>query len=302
MLNLNMDDFKTEEEIAAQEAEEMQAEFTREYNRTIYCENRDRIIEMVEDIFQVAEQVSENEMAYEYNDNCIKWDINSFDMSQLIIVEGLLAHRMQVGLLNGMSADETGAPVKTLPTNAPFLKGTAFMGNIRDDKQFTDILYKVVKVANIPVEDNDKIGKFVEPVDPNMPQNKCYVMALMGLNDTEMKSLRTASKVKKTADKVNKVTAQLNTVGYAMTKTVVDDIATPAVETVAKLGGAVAGGAINAGFKGASTAINEVLGTVVNADLKNYQPYQEMKSNAKKLAAQMFGGGADKSDSYSFNF
>lgn len=302
MLNLNMDDFKTEEEIAAQEAEQMQQEMTREYNRSIFCENRDRILELVEDVFMPASQLSDKEMAYEYNDNCIKWDINSFDIIQLIVVEGLLAHRMQVGLLAGMSADENGTPVKTLPTSAPFLKGTAFMGNIRDDKQYTEILYKVVKVANIPVENNDKIGKFVEPIDPNMPQNKCYVMALMNLNDTEMKSLRTASKVKKTADKVNKATAQLNTVGYALTKTVVDDIATKAVETGAKLGGAVLGGTVNAGFKGLSTAANEVLGTVVNADLKNYQPYQEMKSNAKKLAAQMFGGSADKSDSYSFNF
>jgi hypothetical protein len=68
------------------------------------------------------------------------------------------------------------------------------------------------------------------------------------------------------------------------------------------LGGAVLGGTVNAGFKGMSTAANEVLGTIVQADLKNYQPYQEMKSNAKKLAAQIFGGGENKSDSYSFNF
>ena len=301
MMNLNMDDFKTAEEIAQEEAEQMQAEMTREYNRTIFCESRDRILELVEDVFNPA-MSNGNEIAFEYNDNYIKWDINSLDVTQLIVIEGLLAHRMQVGLLDGMFADETGAPVKVLPTNAPFLKGTAFMGGIKNDQQFTDILYKVVKVANIPVEDNDKIAKFVEPVSPGMPQNKQYVMALIGLTDTEMKSLRTASKVKKTADKVNKMSAQLNTVGYAMTKTVVDDIATPAVETAAKLGGAVLGGTVNAGFKGMSTAANEVLGTIVQADLKNYQPYQEMKSNARKLAAQIFGGGENKSDSYSFNF
>lgn len=301
MLNLNMDDFKTEEEIAMEEAEQMQQEMTREYNRTLYCENRDRILEVVQNVFQPA-MSNGNEIAFEYNDNWIKWDINSLDVTQLVVIEGLLAHRMQVGLLAGMFADENGSPLKVLPTNAPFLKGTAFMGGIKDDKQFTDILYKVVKVANIPVENNDKIAKFVEPVSPEMPQNVNYVMALIGLTDTEMKSLRTASKVKKTADKVNKMSAQLNTVGYAMTKTVVDDIATPAVETVAKLGGAVLGGTVNAGFKGMSTAGNEILGTIVQADLKNYQPYQEMKSNAKKLAAQIFNSGEDKSDSYSFNF
>ena len=297
-MELNLNDF-----VEGNEEEVVEVETKLAYDRCLYCADTNRITELVKNVFVPVIRVDSNNeeiVFYESNDNYIKWDTKAMDLQQLQIIEGLLAHRKQVGLLADMYTDEMEKPLMTVNTNAPLLQGCVYLGGLKDEKQVNMILDKVVRVANIPVEDNDKILIFKEAMSANMPQAETFVLLLTDLTPEEMINLKRSSKVKKTADKVNKVTNQINTVGFALTKTVVDDIGVKAMESTAKIGGAIIGGAVVGTFKGATTGVNEVLHSITQADLGNYAPYQEMKSNAKQLWKSFSKSG--NNDSYSFNF
>lgn len=301
-LNLDVNDLVTEEEMKATE-EQPVVTAGKKYNRQLFCAQPDRIQELVTNVFVPAikkDANGEDIMFYESSEDTIKWSTDELDATQLIIVEGLLSHRMQAGLLKDMYETMNQAPLKVFPGDAAFLQGTVFLGGIKDEKQYNQILQNVVRIANIPIENNDKIACFSETVNPAMPQSQGLVMALIGLDVTEMANLKRAAKTRKTADKVKKFTQQANTVGFGLTKAVMDDIANPLLETAGKIGGAVVSGTVTGTFKGATTFANEVVTGVVHADLGNYEPYKELKSNSKKLFASL---GANKTtDSYSFSF
>lgn len=301
-MELNMSDLVTSEEL--EKGEDVKAMPTINFNRQIYCSEPDRIVELVNNVFAQAlrqDEDGEDIFFYESSDNYIKWSTDMMDQAQLVVVEGLLSHRMtSTNLLDDMYTDEKLTPLRVFPSNATFLQGTVFLGGIKDIKQYNDILENVVRVAGIPIEDNDCIACFTESIDKTMPQATIPVMAIMGLDTQQMSNLKNAAKIKRTADKVKKATSNISTTGVALTKTAMDGIAIPLVECTAKIGGTVAGGTVVGSFKGVATFSNEVVASVVHADLGNYTPYQELKTNSKKLFKSLTK--SKTKDSYSFNF
>lgn len=305
MMDLNLNDFVSQEEMEAQEAEQerMQNEALSQYDRILYCADEARIIELVNNVFAPAQNFDPNNMFYEASGNYIKWSLQalSMNMAQFIVVEGLLSHRMKSGLLADMYASEAMDAFKVLPSNVPALKNTAFLGKIKDMKTVEDIKENVVRVAGIPVDEtSENVAVFAEPLNPALPQLQGFCIALINLTDIQMSNLRKASKTKKVSDKMQKVAENFNTSTYSIAKMGLEGVATPAIQMVGKSAGLVAGTMGVATFKASASAVAEVTGAIARADLRNCREVNEIKHNVSKIVQQF--GGQSKDDSFSFNF
>ena len=188
-----------------------------------------------------------------------------------------------------------------MPSNADVLKGTAFLGKIRDEKSINNIVENVIKVANIPVEGpNAQMNICREPINPATPQMLGFCIILFNLDAQQMSNLKKASKVKKASDKVNKFVSNASTSGYAITKGALDGIVAPSMELATKMGGLVVGTLGTSAAKSSMTFVGEVTGALVQADLPHCEQLNTIKSNCAKLALQY--GRGNKNDSFSFEF
>ena len=305
-MELNMNDLYVEGNEMEQEMPEATAF---EYDRSIYCEDSDRITELVKNLFIpliCKDSNGEDVIYYEHSDQCIKWNTqllvgNNNNIKALILLEGLLAHRKATGLMTDMYTDETQKPLLTMDTKNELFNNFVVLGNINDEKMLKDISENVLRAANINVDNNEDIIVLKECISAKLPNAEKYVLCMTNLTEEQMSSLKQASHVNKAVRKVSKITSKLNTTTYSLAKNVSEGIVTPLAESGAKLGGLAASTAITASFKAASTGVNEVLHNVNKADLKNYEPYQEAKKNAKELWASLTKRES-RNSSYDFNF
>ena len=298
-----MSQFVTEEELEQAEKANEEQEILNAYDRFMYCENPAVIAELVLNVFEFAQSVQPDNIFYEASDNCIKWSLQSLsaNMSQFVLVEGMLSHRMKAGLLQGVFENEHEKPFTVMPSNADVLKGTAFLGKIKDEKAINNIVENVIQVAGIPVEGpNAQMTVVNEPLNPAMPQMTGFCIVLYGLEPQQMSNLKKASKVKKASDKVSKFVNNMSTSGYAITKGALDGIVAPSMEVATKMGGLIVGSVGTSAVKSGMTFVGEVTGALVQADLPHCEQLNTIKSNCAKLALQ-YGGGR-KNDSFSFDF
>lgn len=306
MENFDMSQFKTPEEIEAEEREAaaLENEMLKQYDRSIYCSDSARIAELVQNVFTPAQNLNPSNMFFEAADNEIKWSLAllSADPSQFTIVEGLLSHRSKAHLLDGMFADETEQAFRVLPSNTAVLKNTAFLGGIKDEKTVNNIKENVLKVAGIDITPaNQSVAVFKEPINASLPNMGGYVIALINLDATQMTNLKRASKVKKVGDKVNKFVSNASTATYGITKQAVDSIIVPGAQVAGQFGGLIAGGAIEAVAKAGVQFASEVTNTGVRlADIKDSDQINNIKYNAAQIAMKL--GRDNKDDSFSFSF
>ena len=305
MENFDMSNFVTEEELeqAEQANEQVEQEILNAYDRFMYCENPAVIAELVLNVFEFAQSVQPDNIFYEASDNYIKWSLQamSANMTQFVLVEGMLSHRMKAGLLQGVFENEHEKPFTVMPSNADILKGTAFLGKIKDQKAVNNIVENVIKVAGIPVEGpNAQMTIVSEPLNPAMPQMLGYCIVLFNLEPQQMSNLKKASKVKKASDKVSKFVNNMSTSGYAITKGALDGIVAPSMEVATKMGGLVLGSVATSTAKSGMTFVGEITGALVQADLPHCEQLNVIKSNCAKLAMQY--GKGNKNESFSFEF
>lgn len=305
MENFDMSQFVTESELEQAEKanEELENAVLASYDRFLYSEDVNTIAEIAKNIFGVAQSKNPDNVFFETNDNCIKWSIQqlSADMAQFLTVEGLLTHRMKAGLLTNVFSDENNKPFEVLPPNAPILKGTAYLGKLKDMKMVNHIIDNVVKVANIPTDkESGNVAIFEEPLSPATPQMTGFCIALFNLDDQQMSNLKRASKVKKASDKMSKFVGNASTAGYATAKMALDGVVTPGMELAGKMGGLVIGTGMTATAKTAMTAVDEITGAIARADLPHCQQVKSIKSNVATIAMQY--GKGNKNDSFSFEF
>ena len=268
-----------------------------QYDRFLYCEDPNTIAELATNVFGFAQSVDPNNAFFETSDNYIKWSLKAMsnNMKQFVLVEGLLSHRMKAGLLANVFADENNATFKVMLSNADVLKGTAFLGKLKDMKQVNHITENVIKVANIPVEGpNSQITVVQEPINPNMPNMLGYCIVLFNLEPQQMSNLKRASKVKKASDKMSKFVSNASTAGYATTKAALDGIVTPGMDLATKMGGLVIGSVATSAAKSGMTFVGELTGALVQADLPHCEQLNTIKSNCAKLAMQY--GRGNKTD------
>ena len=302
-LDLNMDNMFVSGDELEQAEQANEEQVLEQYDRFLYCEDPNTIAEIATNVFGFAQSVDSNNAFFETSDNYIKWSLKAMsnNMTQFVLVEGLLSHRMKAGLLANVYEDENNATFKVMPNNSDILKGTAFLGKLKDMKQVNHIIENVIKVANIPVEGpNSQITVVQEPINPNMPNMLGYCIVLFGLEPQQMSNLKRASKVKKASDRVNKFVSNASTSGYAITKGVMTGIVDPSMQLATKMGGMVLGNLATSTAKSGMTFIGEMSEALVQADLPHCEELQKIKSNCSKLAVQY--GRQNKNDSFSFEF
>ena len=302
-LDLNMDNMFVSGDELEQAEQANEEQVLEQYDRFLYCEDPNTIAELATNIFGFAQSVDPNNAFFETSDNCIKWSLKAMsnNMTQFVLVEGLLSHRMKAGLLANVYEDENNATFKVMPNNSDILKGTAFLGKLKDMKQVNHIIENVIKVANIPVEGpNAQMTVVQEPINPNVPNMLGYCIVLLGLEPQQMSNLKRASKVKKASDKMSKFVSNASTAGYATTKAALDGIVTPGMDLATKMGGLVIGSVATGAAKSGMTFVGELTGALVQADLPHCEQLNTIKSNCAKLALQY--GRGNKNDSFSFEF
>ena len=305
-LDLNMEDLFVDGDKlqdAEKDIEEKTNEILMTYNRFLYSENPDTIAELVVNVFELAQSIDPQNIFYEATEDRIKWSTQalSANMSQFVLVEGLLTHRFKAGLLVNVFENEMGTTVKVLPANSDILKGTAYLGGLKDMKQVNHIVENVIQVANIPTEGpNSQMTVVQEPLNPAMPQMTGYCIVLFGLEPQQMSNLKRASKVKKASEKMSKFVSNASTAGYATTKAALDGIVTPGMDLATKMGGLVIGSVATGAAKSGMTFVGELTGALVQADLPHCEQLNTIKSNCAKLAMQY--GRGNKNDSFSFEF
>ena len=302
-LDLNMDNMFVDGDQLEQAEQANEEQVLEQYDRFLYCEDPNTIAEIATNVFGFAQSVDPNNAFFETSDNYIKWSLKAMsnNMTQFVLVEGLLSHRMKAGLLANVFADENNATFKVMLSNADVLKGTAFLGKLKDMKQVNHITENVIKVANIPVEGpNSQITVVQEPINPNMPNMLGYCIVLFNLEPQQMSNLKRASKVKKASDKMSKFVSNASTAGYATTKAALDGIVTPGMDLATKMGGLVIGSVATGAAKSGMTFVGELTGALVQADLPHCEQLNVIKSNCAKLAMQY--GKGNKNDSFSFEF
>ena len=301
MENLFVDGDKLQD--AETDIEEKANEILMTYNRFLYSENPDTIAELIMNVFELAQSIDPQNIFYEATEDRIKWSTQalSANMSQFVLVEGLLTHRFKAGLLANVFENEMGATVKVLPANSDILKGTAYLGGLKDMKQVNHIVENVIQVAGIPTEGpNSQMTVVNEPLNPAMPQMTGFCIVLFGLEPQQMSNLKKASKVKKASDKVSKFVNNMSTSGYAITKGALDGIVAPSMDLATKMGGLVIGSVATGAAKSGMTFVGELTGALVQADLPHCEQLNVIKSNCAKLALQY--GRGNKNDSFSFEF
>ena len=302
-LDLNMDNMFVSGDELEQAEQANEEQVLEQYDRFLYSEDPNTIAELATNVFGFAQSVDPNNAFFETSDNYIKWSLKAMsnNMTQFVLVEGLLSHRMKAGLLANVYADENNATFKVMLSNADVLKGTAFLGKLKDMKQVNHITENVIKVANIPVEGpNSQITVVQEPINPNMPNMLGYCIVLFNLEPQQMSNLKRASKVKKASDKMSKFVSNASTAGYATTKAALDGIVTPGMDLATKMGGLVIGSVATGAAKSGMTFVGELTGALVQADLPHCEQLNTIKSNCAKLALQY--GRGNKNDSFSFEF
>ena len=302
-LDLNMDNMFVSGDELEQAEQANEEQVLEQYDRFLYCEDPNTIAELATNVFGFAQSVDPNNAFFETSDNYIKWSLKAMsnNMNQFVLVEGLLSHRMKAGLLANVYEDENNATFKVMLSNADVLKGTAFLGKLKDMKQVNHIIENVIKVANIPVEGpNSQITVVQEPINPNMPNMLGYCIVLFNLEPQQMSNLKRASKVKKASDKMSKFVSNASTAGYATTKAALDGIVTPGMDLATKMGGLVIGSVATGAAKSGMTFVGELTGALVQADLPHCEQLNVIKSNCAKLALQY--GRGNKNDSFSFEF
>ena len=302
-LDLNMDNMFVSGDELEQAEQANEEQVLEQYDRFLYSEDPNTIAELATNVFGFAQSVDPNNAFFETSDNYIKWSLKAMsnNMTQFVLVEGLLSHRMKAGLLANVFADENNATFKVMLSNADVLKGTAFLGKLKDMKQVNHITENVIKVANIPTEGpNSQITVVQEPINPNMPNMLGYCIVLFNLEPQQMSNLKRASKVKKASDKMSKFVSNASTAGYATTKAALDGIVTPGMDLATKMGGLVIGSVATGAAKSGMTFVGELTGALVQADLPHCEQLNTIKSNCAKLAMQY--GRGNKNDSFSFEF
>ena len=302
-LDLNMDNMFVSGDELEQAEQANEEQVLEQYDRFLYSEDPNTIAELATNVFGFAQSVDPNNAFFETSDNYIKWSLKAMsnNMTQFVLVEGLLSHRMKAGLLANVYADENNATFKVMLSNADVLKGTAFLGKLKDMKQVNHITENVIKVANIPVEGpNAQMTVVQEPINPNMPNMLGYCIVLFNLEPQQMSNLKRASKVKKASDKMSKFVSNASTAGYATTKAALDGIVTPGMDLATKMGGLVIGSVATGAAKSGMTFVGELTGALVQADLPHCEQLNVIKSNCAKLAMQY--GKGNRNDSFSFEF
>lgn len=198
------------------------------------------------------------------------WETDELHELHVRIIETMLYHRKQAGLLEGVNFEVCEDSI---------LEGSYHVVTT-DPLKANSIVDDVFKTAGVS---EAKIYTCKQPLALDMINFSTYAVLAVGLTPEEEKAINTSFNVKKFGAKVSKTVQTVGTAAHGSAKIVMKDIVTPTAEIAGKLGGTVAAGTVNAGFKGAVTFADEFTSTVSIKELKEYEPTQRLMGRVKSL-------------------
>lgn len=215
--------------------------------------------------------VGENLTAVENeNETACTWNTDDIHELHVRMIETMLYHRSQEGLLENITFDLCEESI---------LEGSYHIV-CTDPVKANSIVDDVFKTAGVSPS---KIYMCRQPLAQDMLNFCTYAVLAVGLTPEEEKAINTSFNVKKFGAKVSKTVQTVGTAAHGSAKIVMKDIVTPTAEITAKLGGTIAAGTVNAGFKGAVTFADEFTGSVSIKELKEYEPTQRLVGRVKSL-------------------
>lgn len=223
------------------------------------------IINVLEPICREDLMVVENE-----EETACSWDTDKLHEIHVRMIETMLYHRKQEGLLEGLTFNVCEESI---------LEGSYHIV-CTDPNKANSIVDDVFKTAGVS---ESKIYMCKQPLAQDMLNFSTYAVLAVGLTPEEEKAINTSFNVKKFGAKVSKTVQTVGTAAHGSAKIVMKDIATPVAEIAGKLGGTVAAGTVNAGFKGVVTFADEFTGTVSIKELKEYEPTQRLMGRFKSM-------------------
>lgn len=231
--------------------------------------NKDIIGEIIVNVLQpiVGEglMVVDNE-----SETACVWETDELHELHVRMIETMLYHRKQAGLLEGVVFDVCEDSI---------LEGSYHIVTT-DPLKANSIVDDVFKTAGVS---EAKIFMCKQPLALDMINFSTYAVLAVGLTPEEEKAINTSFNVKKFGAKVSKTVQTVGTAAHGSAKIVMKDIVTPTAEIAGKLGGTVAAGTFNAGFKGCVTFADEFTSTVSIKELKEYEPTQRLVGRVKSL-------------------
>lgn len=198
------------------------------------------------------------------------WDTDSIPENQVRMIEIMLYHRHEEGLLDGI----------TFTTCSEDILEGSFHVVTNEPGKANSIIDDVFKTAGIS---DSKIFCARQPIAQDMLNFCTYAVLAVGLTPEEEKAINTSFNVKKFGAKVSKTVRTVGTAAHGSTKIVMKDIVTPTAEIAGKLGGTIAAGTVNAGAKGVITFADEFTSTVSVKEIKDYEPTQRLIGRVKSF-------------------
>ena len=198
------------------------------------------------------------------------WETDDLHELHVRMIETMLYHREQAGLLKGLTFDVC---------NEEILQGSFHVVTDEPGKA-NSIVDDVFKTAGIS---ESKIFCAKQPIAQDMLNFCCYAVLAVALTPEEEKAINTSFNVKKMGAKVSKTVRTVGTAAHGSTKIIMKDIVTPTAEIAGKLGGTIAAGTVNAGAKGAITFADEFTATVSIKEIKEYEPTQRLVNRVKSF-------------------
>lgn len=229
--------------------------------------------EIVEEIINnvLLPIVGENLMVVDSEDEtACTWDTDELHELHVRMIETMLYHRKQSDLLEGVTFEIAEEAI---------LEGSYHVVTT-DPVKANAIIDDVFKTAGVS---ETKMFMCKQPLALDMLNFSTYAVLAVGLTPEEEKAINTSFNVKKFGAKVSKTVQTVGTAAHGSAKIVMKDIVTPTAEIAGKLGGTIAAGTVNAGFKGAMTFADEFTGSVSIKELKEYEPTQRLVGRVKGL-------------------
>jgi hypothetical protein len=203
------------------------------------------------------------------NETACTWETDSIPEVYVRMLETLLYHRAQEGLLDNINFE----------VMEDLLEGTYHVVT-NDMGKAQSIVKDVFKTAGVS---DSKIFMGKQPLAQDMLNFSCYVVLAVGLTVEEEKAINASFAVKKFGAKVSKTIGTVGTAAHGSSKIIMKDIIEPAAKISGRVGGTIASGAINATASGLLAFTDEFTGDLKLREIAKSEEAGRIASRFKSL-------------------
>lgn len=197
----------------------------------------------------------------------LKWNIDSLDDSQYIIIETALYYRGQSGLLTGLVLE-----IDESVTNMCFAIPAS------SQEKANIILNDIFGTAKVPKE---SIVTLLQPFAPGMYNVTEMLIIAFNLSEDQLQAINSTATVAGFGQKINKTVRKIKMSTHGSSKVIVGTTKEVA-ELAGAVGGTLLGGTVVAGFAGGATALDEFTNIVTKEAFTNHHATKSLTNKFKK--------------------